>query len=225
MRRHLVACGGYPSVRSSTRRWRRRPCSATWCVRLSAARGDVGGAGRHRRRRSRGAHPGASPAHRRGCRCCVYRRRLPGRRRGRAAQPRRRWSGDRRPRPATAGARCSPPSPPASCCATAVARSATAREIAMRLPAALAGWLATLVLPGQYPLVCWAGISVRRLRLRDLAARVARAADRAAAAARAGRRSAALVTVLVVAGLRDARTCCSRPTTTPPAGWRRRWPR
>ncbi len=71
--------------------------------------------------------------------------------------------------------------------ATAV-RDPRLRGYAMWLPAILAGWLATLVLPGQYPLVCWAGISVIVVRLRDLAARVARAADRAPAAARAGRR-------------------------------------
>ena len=34
------------------------------------------------------------------------------------------------------------------------------RAYAMWLPAVLLGWLATLVLPGQYPLVAWAGISV-----------------------------------------------------------------
>lgn len=43
--------------------------------------------------------------------------------------------------------------------ATAV-RDPRRRAYAMWLPAVLAGWLATLVLPGQYPLVAWAGISV-----------------------------------------------------------------
>ena len=43
--------------------------------------------------------------------------------------------------------------------ATAV-RDPRRRAYAMWLPAVLLGWLATLLLPGQYPLVVWAGISV-----------------------------------------------------------------
>ncbi len=43
--------------------------------------------------------------------------------------------------------------------ATAV-RDPRRRAYAMWLPALLLGWLATLLLPGQYPLVVWAGISV-----------------------------------------------------------------
>ena len=69
----------------------------------------------------------------------------------------------------------------------------------MWLPAILAGWLATLVLPGQYPLVCWAGISVIASafviwRPASLERRIVRQPLRELAAA-----SAALVAVLVVA--------------------------
>ena len=82
--------------------------------------------------------------------------------------------------------------------ATAV-RDPRLRGYAMWLPAALAGWLATLILPGQYPLVCWAGISVIVSafviwRPASLEQRIARQPLRELAAA-----SAALVTVLVVA--------------------------
>jgi Predicted membrane protein (DUF2339) len=82
--------------------------------------------------------------------------------------------------------------------ATAV-RDPRLRGYAMWLPAALAGWLATLVLPGQYPLVCWAGISVIVSafviwRPASLERRIVRQPLRELAAA-----SAALVTVLVVA--------------------------
>ncbi|HEV8451357.1 MAG TPA: DUF2339 domain-containing protein [Gaiellales bacterium] len=82
--------------------------------------------------------------------------------------------------------------------ATAV-RDPRLRGYAMWLPAVLAGWLATLVLPGQYPLVCWAGISVIASafviwRPASLERRIVRQPLRELAAA-----SAALVTVLVVA--------------------------
>lgn len=82
--------------------------------------------------------------------------------------------------------------------ATAV-RDPRLRGYAMWLPATLAGWLATLVLPGQYPLVCWAGISVIVSafviwRPASLERRIVRQPLRELAAA-----SAALVTVLVVA--------------------------
>jgi uncharacterized membrane protein len=82
--------------------------------------------------------------------------------------------------------------------ATAV-RDPRLRGYAMWLPAVLAGWLAALVLPGQYPLVCWAGISVIVSafviwRPASLERRIVRQPLRELAAA-----SAALVTVLVVA--------------------------
>ena len=82
--------------------------------------------------------------------------------------------------------------------ATAV-RDPRLRGYAMWLPAILAGWLATLVLPGQYPLVCWAGISVIASafviwRPASLERRIVRQPLRELAAA-----SAALVAVLVVA--------------------------
>jgi uncharacterized membrane protein len=82
--------------------------------------------------------------------------------------------------------------------ATAV-RDPRLRGYAMWLPAVLAGWLATLVLSGQYPLVCWAGISVIVSafviwRPASLERRIVRQPLRELAAA-----SAALVTVLVVA--------------------------
>jgi hypothetical protein len=73
------------------------------------------------------------------------------------------------------------------------------RGYAMWLPATLAGWLATLVLSGQYPLVCWAGISVIVSafviwRPASLERRIVRQPLRELAAA-----TAALVAVLVVA--------------------------
>jgi uncharacterized membrane protein len=82
--------------------------------------------------------------------------------------------------------------------ATAV-RDPRLRGYAMWLPATLAGWLATLVLHGQYPLVCWAGISVIVSafviwRPASLERRIVRQPLRELAAV-----SAALVTVLVVA--------------------------
>jgi uncharacterized membrane protein len=82
--------------------------------------------------------------------------------------------------------------------ATAV-RDPRLRGYAMWLPATLAGWLAALILPGQYPLVCWAAISVIVSafviwRPASLERRIARQPLRELAAA-----SAALVTVLVVA--------------------------
>ena len=60
------------------------------------------------------------------------------------------------------------------------------RGYAMWVPAALTGWLATLVLPGQYPLVIWALVSSAAAVI-VVGRPAVLEAGRAAAAARAGR--------------------------------------